>query len=283
MLRFLCLCLCLALAGTGLAQSPGPLPQQRQVAEAVWQIMRMESLARVMRDEAIAEAEEMAAGMFPGGGSGRWLDRVGAIHHPARFRALFMAGMADAMTGRPADDMLAGLAFYRTALGQRILTLETSARVAMLDAEVEAGARAAFRSALARRDPRAGRILRLIRTADLIEPNVAGGLNAAIAFSSGFQEGGGLPVPLSRDQMIREAWAQEAQLRAETEAWMTAYLFLAYAVLGDAELDRYIAYAGSAGGAALAQLMFAGFDAVLAQTSRDMGLAAAAEMRARQL
>ncbi|MTD98926.1 DUF2059 domain-containing protein [Paracoccus sp. YIM 132242] len=283
MLRFLCLSLLIALAGPVAAQPQTPLPQHRQAADAVWEVMDLDSLAPVLQAEAVAEGEEMAATLFQGRGTGRWLDRVGAIHHPARIKALFLAGMAAAMPGTDPAQVRAGLDFYRTGFGQRMLALESSARVAMLDGDVEAAAREALAQARRRGDPRAAQIDRLIETADLIEPNVAGGLNAAIAFSRGFQAGGGFPMPMTEAEIIRDAWAQEPQMRAETEDWIGAYLFLAYSSLSDAELDGYIAYAGSAGGQALSRLMFAGFDAVFGQTSHDMGLAAASEIRARPL
>lgn len=283
MLRFLCLSLLIALAGPAAAQPQVPLPQHQQAADLVWQAMDLDSLAPILQAEALAEGQEMAATLFQGRGTGRWLDRVRAIHHPARIRALFLSGMAAAMPAADAAKVRAGLAFYQSRFGQRLLALESSARVAMLDADVEAAARAAFARARSRDDPRAARIVRLIEAAGLIDANVAGGLNASVAFSRGFQAGGGFPMPMSEDEIIRDAWAQEPQMRADAEDWIGAYLFLAYSSLPDAELDAYAAYAGSPGGQALSQLMFAGFDAVFARTSHDMGLAAAAEIRGRQL
>lgn len=283
MLRFLCLSLMIALAGPAPAQPRPPVPQHQQAAEAVWDVMQLDSLAPILRDEAVAEAAEMAEALFQRGGRGPWLSKVAAIHHPARIRALFLTGMAAAMPAADPRDVRAGLAFYRAGFGQRMLALEASARLAMLDGDVEAAARDGFAQAVRLQSPRAARIARLIEAADLIEPNVAGGLNASIAFSRGLQQGGGFPMPLSDAQIIQDAWAKEGQMRAETEGWIGAFLFLACASLSDRELDAHIAYAGSAEGQALSRLMFAGFDAVFARTSYDMGLAAAAQMRGRQL
>lgn len=283
MLRLFCLCLLIGLSGPAAAQ-PRMLPEQHErVSEIVWDVMRLDTLAQLMRDEALAEAATMAATMFPRGGTGRWLDQVAAINDPARIRTLFVNGMAGAMVTADPGDVQDGLAFYRTVFGQRLLQLEAQARLAMQDDQTEAAARDAFAQAVRVRDPRAARIIRLIRAADLIEPNVTGSLNATIAFSRGFHAGGGFQAPPSDDEITRNAWAQEARIRTETEAWIGAYLFRAYGVLGDAELDRYIAYATSPGGRTLSRLMFAGFDAVLVVTSRDKGRAAAVEMRGRQL
>lgn len=287
MLRLLCLGLMLGLSvpawGPAAAQTGMASERHVRVADIVWDVMRLDNLASVMREEAVAEASAMAATMFPRGGTGQWLDQVAAINDPARIRTLFVDGMARAMATADPDAVQQGLAFYRTVFGQRLLVLEAEARRAMQDAGADARAREAFGQALGRRDPRAARIVRLVRAADLIEPNVAGNLNATIAFSRGFAAGGGFPAPPSDIEITQNAWAQEPRVRAETEAWIGAYLFLAYGVLGDAELDRYIAYAGSTGGQTLSRLMFAGFDAVLSVTSRDMGRAAAIELRGRAL
>ncbi len=283
MLRIFCLGLMIALAAHLHAQPRLPAPQHQQAALAVWEVMEMDQLAPILRDEAVAEGAEMAAAMFRGRGAGRWLDQVAAIHAPARMRALFLRGVAGAMPATDPAHLQAGLAFYRTRLGRHLLMLEAQARLAMLDPDVEAATRDTWARAQARSDPRAARIARLIEVADLIEPNVTGGMNASIAFARGFQEGGGYPMPLTEGQIIADAWDQEPQLRADTEDWIGAYLFLAYSRLRDADLDAYTAFAASDEGRVLSRAMFAGFDAVFLRTSRDMGRAAAAQMRGRHL
>ena len=283
MLRFLCLCLLVAVGQPAHAQPRQPAPHHQQSAHVLWDVMQLDRLAPVLRDEAVAEAADMAATMFPRGGTGRWLRQVAAIHAPPRVQALFTRGASESLSTTDPADLQAGLAFYRTRLGQRLLALETTARVAMLDKDVEAAAEAAWARAQQWSAPRALRIARLIEAADLVDPNVAGGLNASVAFARGFQAGSGSPMPLAEGEIIQNAWAGEPELRADTERWIGAYLFLAYASLGDRELEAYIAFAESSGGRALSQVMFAGFDRVFTQTAHDMGLAAAAEMRGRQL
>lgn len=283
MLRFLCLCLLVAVGQPAHAQPRQPAPHHQQAAHVLWDVMQLDRLAPVLRDEAVAEGAEMAATMFPRGGTGRWLRHVAAIHAPARIQALFMDGAAGSLAATDPADLQAGLVFYRTRLGQRMLALEATARVAMLDKDVETAARAAWEQAQQGSTPRAARIARLIDAADLVDPNVAGGLNASISFARGFQAGGGFPMPLADGEIIQNAWAEEPELRAETESWIGAYLLLAYASIGDRELEAYIAFAESSGGRALSRVMFAGFDRVFTQTAYDMGFAAAVEMRGRQL
>lgn len=253
------------------------------LSERLWNTMDLESLMPILRDEAVAEAEDMQAELFKRGGTGGWLDQVARIHDPDRLESLFREGLEDARENADRGRIEDALTFYRSDLGRRLVGLENSARRTMLDADAEAAAREALSAAAARDDPRVARIRRLIDEAQLIGPNVAGGMNAAMAFSEGFAEGEGFDMPMNAERMLRDTWRQEEEIRAQTTEWMESYLLLAYSPLSDADLDRYIVFAGSAGGKALSGLMFAGFDAVFRKTSYELGLAAAGQMRGRQL
>ena len=253
------------------------------LTERLWNTMELESLMPILRDEAVAEAEDMQADLFKRGGTSGWLDQVVRIHDPDRLESLFREGLEAARENADRGRIEDALTFYRSDLGRRLVGLENSARRTMLDADAEAAAREALSAAAARDDPRVARIRRLIDEAQLIGPNVAGGMNAAMAFSEGFAEGEGFDMPMNAERMLRDTWRQEEEIRAQTTEWMESYLLLAYSPLSDADLDRYIVFAGSAGGKALSGLMFAGFDAVFRKTSYELGLAAAGQMRGRQL
>lgn len=286
MLKSLCLTAALLVAPQVLAQQAGDPGIDPAAADTVqtrlWEVLEMASLMPILRDEALIEAEVMQDEMFDGASTG-WLDTVRQIHEPARLEDLFLGGVDKALATQASGDLGPALDFYQTDLGRRLIGLESSARQAMLEPDTEAAARAEFAEAASREDPRVEQIARLIDEGDLIGPNVAGGLNAAVAFSKGFAEGGGFDMPLTEDQMLADAWAQEPSIRAETLGWMEAYLMLAYSPLNDAELERYIRFAGSDEGQALSAALFAGFDAMFLQTSWELGLAAAAQMQGRSL
>lgn len=296
MIRTLCLALSLLAAAPVAAQPQAgrhPEPPARSdvrrdpateaMAARLWSVLHLADLMPILRDEAMAEAEAMESEMFEGGEAAGWQDAVAAIHAPDRLQQLFRTAAAEAVPAATAPRVGAAIDFYAGDLGQRLIGLETSARQAMLDPETEDAARQRFSEAASREDPRVAQITRLIDEADLIGPNVAGGLNAAVAFSQGFAEGGGFDMPLSESQMLADAWTQEPGIHAETLGWMEAYLLLAYSPLSDAELDRYIRFAGSDAGQALSGVLFAGFDALFLQTSRDLGRAAARQLQGRAL
>jgi hypothetical protein len=85
---------------------------------------------------------------------------------------------------------------------------------------------------------------------DLIESNVAGALNANLAFLKAMAEaGGGGTVGGDAEAMLAEVWGQEAAVRAETEAWLFPFLALAYQPLSDSDLEAYVAFSETPEGA----------------------------------
>ncbi|MGZ3216542.1 hypothetical protein [Paracoccus sp. T5] len=253
-------------------------PEQR-----IWHGLDMGAMMPILRDEAVREAGRLEEeGVIQGNGP-PWPSIVARIHDTGRLEEMFRAGAVDALDRVNGDRLDAGLRFYEDGLGQRLVALETGARRNLLDEETEAEALEAFERALDQDAPRAEQILRLIDRADLVAPNVASGLNASLAFSRGFADGGGFDMPLTDEQAMAEAWAQQEQIEVDATEWLQGFLMLAYAPLTDAEMETYIAYASSPEGQALAQVLFAAFDRVFAQTSYDMGLAAALRLQGRQL
>ena len=64
----------------------------------------------------------------------------------------------------------------------------------------------------------------------------------------------------------------------ETEDWLFPFLALSYAPLSDAELQGYIDFSRTAAGKKMNTALFAAFDAVFVQISRDLGRAVAQQM-----
>lgn len=287
MFRCLVLAMLLAFPFTGPGWPQAGLQATEEPSEAsldqLWDTLQLGALMPILRDEALAEANVMQDSLFQRGGTGNWLGEVARIHDPARLEGVFRAGLRTALMQMDKAQVAAALDFYRQPTGQRLISLESSARVALLDPDTEALARETFAEAASQGAPRVARIGRLIDAADLVGPNVAGGLNAAIAFSQGFSQGGGFDMPLTEEQMLADAWGQAAMIEAETLQWMEAYLTLAYSPLSDAELEGYIGFARSPQGRALSAVLFAGFDALFRQTSYELGLAAAGQLQGREL
>ena len=224
-------------------------------------------LIDIMRVEGLEQADELQTTMFPGRGG--WDAIASSIYDTdrmsAKFRTKFDASLAT-------SDIEPLLAFFASDLGKRIIGLELSAREALLDEDVEEAAQEAF-AALSDENPeRAALLEEFVSTNDLIELNVMGALNASLAFYTGLTDGGGFEM--SEDEMLREVWSQEPDVRADTEIWLYSYAAMAYQPLPDDDLEAYTALSDTLAGQELNRALFAGFDAVFNEISFSLGRAA---------
>ncbi|WP_157994906.1 hypothetical protein [Paracoccus tegillarcae] len=269
----------------GLADEPPAAAQMPQVtSEArLWAVLRLDELMPTLQAEALGQADEMAQMLFERGSDAGWVEGVAAIHQPQRLAGLLRSGMQAALDDRSQASLEEAIAFYATTLGQQIIELDLAGRRAMLDSDTEAGAIQAYRDAQSIEAPRLAQINHLLDGTDLIEQNVASGLNAALAFAQGFRDAGGYQVPMSEAEILADTWAREDEIRLQTREWVTAYLYLSYAPLTTDELGAFIDFATSDAGAVLWDVQMAGFDHLYETTSYEMGQAAALHISGQQL
>ena len=107
----------------------------------------------------------------------------------------------------------------------------------------------------------------------LVDRNVAGALNANLAFFQGL--GSGDNFEMTEEQILNDVWSREAEIREDTEGWVFGYMTFAYEPLSDEQLSSYVDIAGTEAGRALNRALFAGFDALFQKVSYDVGAAAA--------
>lgn len=231
----------------------------------------------VLRDEGMANAAELSADFVAGNGSPAWDAAVSQIYDTARMRRDFDAALAEALAGQP-QAVAAALAFFGTDPGARALRLEIDARRALLDPEAETAAGFAWEDMVRQGLPRARQIERFAEVNDLLESNVMGALNANLAFFHGMAEAGGPLAEMSESDLLAMVWESEAETRGSTAKWMFPFLALAYEPLSDAELDANIAFSETPEGQRVNAAIFAAFDRIFLQISRDLGRAAGREM-----
>jgi len=258
------------LAAIALTAPPAEAAPRR--IDALADMMKLGGILEVMEAEGIDYGAEVQEELFPGRGGSTW---------DALVRRLYDAGTLDTIVRDRLEAEMQGVdlapleEFFGSPLGQRIVTLEVSAREAMLDEDVDEAAR----EAAARReeeDPeRHALIRRFAEVNDLMETNTAGAMNASFAFYQGLAEGGAFGDTLTQEQMLSDVWSQEADIRAETEEWVMAYLGLAYAPLSDAEVEEYIEVSATDPGQALNRGLFAAFDEMYVTISRGLGMGSA--------
>ncbi|WP_146591226.1 DUF2059 domain-containing protein [Puniceibacterium confluentis] len=232
----------------------------------------------VMRAEGLDYGDELARDMLPGGRSSAWSAAVSTIYDTdwmyETVRTEFAATLGD-------EDLSPLLAYFTSEEGRRIVELELEARRAMVDADVEDMARATFSDLDGSGDKRLERLEAFVEANDLIEANVTGALNASFKFYSGLVEGGALEM--SEAEILADVWAQEDETREDTREWLYGYLLLAYGPLSDDVLEGYIDLSSSPAGQLMNRALFAGFNTMYDDISRQLGHASALQMQAQEL
>lgn len=254
--------------------------QAQRVADDILTAMKIEALFAIMQDEAVASGLDLGASMMPGRELSGWKTTLERLNAPARvlpdYRDRFVQALPEAQAP-------AVLGYLRTPLGRRIVTLELSAREALNAPGIRAAVLdrvAQMRSAGA---PRIAAVDRFIAVNDLVDANVMGALSANAAFLSGLAGAGTAQGRAGRADLLADVWAQEPEIRAETQDWLTAFVALAYRPLSDAELQRHIAFSRSPAGQALNAALFDAFDIVFTRLSRETGEALARVVASEEL
>ena len=281
---FLLFALVMGGAGTGSVRAqaapvtPETVPDADK-AEMLFEVLLLDDMVSVLRREGLDYGVTLQGDLFPGGGTG-WQDQVSVIYDQTRLAAEFKGSLRKEIPAEHLDELLD---FFSSDLGRRVTELELSAREALLDDALEQAADEMRDDMVADQPPRLDQLQRFIEVNDLTEANVASALNANLAFYQGLNQGGGFPAPLSEADILRDVWTQEPAIRKETGAWLLTFLGLAYQPLSGADLDAYIAFSETPAGQMLNRAQFAAFDALFADVSHRLGMAAAGHLAGEEL
>lgn len=246
-------------------------PLHAAPSDDVLDALELDQLLEIMREEGVLYGSEMATDLFAGGENARWLGLLDDIYDVDKMDQLVRRNFSDVLGD---TDTTKILDFFESDLGKRAVSLELSARRAMIDDSVEDAARESYHTA---DDAVLGRVTDFIEANDLIEANVTGALNASFQFYRGMVDGGGFKM--SESEILSDVWAQEAETRKDTEEWIYGFLMMAYGPLADADLEKYTRFSASPQGRALNLALFAGFNAMYDEISYALGLAAAEQMQ----
>lgn len=272
----------LATAAPLLAETVTDQPGAELSAPQLAEVLQLDALFAVLREEGLAHGQTLETDMFPSGGGEEWQAAVSAIYDIDRLRAGFDAALQEQL-GQDSETLDQIAAFFGSDLGRKIIGLEIEARRAFLDTEAEEAARVAADDAAAARDPKVDQVRRMIEAADLLEMNVAGSLSGNLAFMTGMASTGAYGSDLPEDQILSDVWGQEEQVRADTSTWLYAYLGLAYSPLSEDEMEAYVEFWESPAGQRLNAALFTAFDRVFRQVSYDLGRAAGRTMQGRDI
>lgn len=237
---------------------------------ALFDALGLPEMLEIMRQEGIGYGEEIGTDLFADRTNAQWTDIVSQIYDVDRMTAEVAAELDAALVG---DDVGAMVTFFTSEPGRTIVSLEVSARRALLDEAVEEASKEAAALAMMDETDRYGLVKSYVETNDLIETNVVGAMNSNYAFYIGLMQGGAFPAELTEDQILTDVWSQEPEIRANTTEWVYSFLMMAYQPLSDAELETYIAFSESDAGQDLNDALFAAFDGMFEDISRQLGFA----------
>ena len=259
---------CLSL---GLVSAPAFAEEAEDIA-ALYEALRLPEILEIMHDEGVAYGEELQTQILAGQGGEAWDRTVERIYDVEWMETTLSGAFSEALDGVDVSNLVD---FFTTKRGQEIITLEVTARRALLDPGIEEASKERLAELEADEDPRLAQIRRFAEVNDLVETNVVGALNSNYAFYIGLLEGEAFGGSLSEEQILSDVWSQEEEIRADTEEWLYSYLALAYQPLSDDDLDAYIALSETEDGQVLNTAIFKAFEVISNEISLNLGKAAA--------
>lgn len=239
-------------------------------AEDLMTALKLPEIIDVMRQEGIEQGNDMAADLFPDGPNASWTRAVDRAYNAKSMTDVVSKAFAKELGE---TDVSPILTFLNGNDGRKLVSLEISARLSMIDPAIEDAAKDAAKDILKSKSERAKVIADFIEANDLIDANVQGALNAQLMFYRGLIDGDALDV--SDDDIMAEVWSARDDTRTQTVEWVNGFLHMAYGPLPDDVIVTYTDLSRTEAGQKVNTALFAGFDAMFAQISYDLGRAAA--------
>ena len=257
-----------------------PALAQNTQAELLFDALGLPDIVDIMREEGVVCGAQIGTDLFPNQVSPAWRATVETIYDSAAMHASVEAAFIHALDNQDVTPMVA---FFSSDLGKTLVSLEVSARQALLDDTVDQASKDVATVAKFNNTERFQLVDAFVQTNDLIEINVAGAMNSNVAFYMGLMAGGAMDEALTQDQILNDVWDQAADIRANTSEWVYGFLLLAYDPVRGADLETYTAFSASNTGVALIGALFAAFDDMFDSKSFALGREAARVMAGQDL
>ncbi|MCF6317365.1 MAG: DUF2059 domain-containing protein, partial [Marinosulfonomonas sp.] len=164
--------------------------------DALIEALQLHEIFAVMQQEGVEYGRDLDRELLNNTGGGKWQQAVDEIYQSERIWQTFLPRFAAELGSA---DLEAMLAFFENERGHRIISLELSARRALLDEDLEQESREAYRAMLGEGHPRLAMLEGFIEVNDLVEYNVMGAMNASYAFYKGMIDGQAFDFELTED------------------------------------------------------------------------------------
>ncbi|WP_227271554.1 DUF2059 domain-containing protein [Roseobacter weihaiensis] len=261
-MRALCLAICLSVSAL-------PAWANARVT-LLMDALKVTEVVSILRAEGLSYAQTLDADMLNGQGGAFWTSQVDRIYDAERIEETVRAALE---AGLEEEEIEAALAFFTSERGTRIVRLENAARTAMADPEVDEAAREIYESLRDSDGPLVQLVSHYIDVNDLLERNVSGAMSANYQFYKGLSDG--RFMRRSDADILDEVWAQQDDIRTDTESWLHGFLLMAYQPLPLEDMQAYVDYSASPEGQALNAALFEGFETVYRDLSYALGRAVA--------
>ncbi|MEO0774828.1 MAG: DUF2059 domain-containing protein [Pseudomonadota bacterium] len=240
--------------------------------------LRMADTVSIMREEGLVYGSTLISDMMMDADTPGWRIRVGQIYDETRMLEGLTRGLEAELQEA---DLAPMLALFSSELGARIIALELAAREVFSEEDAELAARDRFDDLTDNDDPLVTQITTMMDDSDLVNFNVMGILNSNMMLYRGLSDGGA--IELGEDDILRDVWASEPDVREESTGWLQGYFLTCYETLDPAELETYAAFWRTAEGKALNAALFAVFDQMYEDLSYLLGRAAAEQLKSEEL
>ncbi|WP_170760621.1 DUF2059 domain-containing protein [Ruegeria lacuscaerulensis] len=227
--------------------------------------MQLDQVIDILRDEGTTLGQDLQGSFLNNSGGPLFDAQVERIYDAEMMRSQFVETFRQNLTDSQLDR---AIVFFESDLGQTIVTLENSARVAIADEAIEEMARDTYN--FGDRDTELFRLVdEFIQVNDLIEQNVRNAISADYNFFRGLSDSTGtFDVDL-----LAELLYEKESMTKETETWIYSFLLLAYQPLNDAQMRENIAFSRTETGRAINSAVFESFDLMYDEIYFRLGLA----------
>lgn len=186
--------------------------------DALMDALRMDEIVEVLAKEGRAMIDQLERD-DDGIPREAWVRMLADLYRADVMLDAFRVEMGVALEGADVAPMVA---FFRGEFGQTIAQLELDARIAMGDEAMEDVAAQAW-AELAPQSARAKLIDDYVNANDLVEMNVVGAMNADYAYMVGLGQSGDAAPMMSDEDILREIWSYEPEVRADVSEWVYGY------------------------------------------------------------
>ncbi len=222
--------------------------------DALVEALRLADVMEILGREGLEHGQQLNDGFLGGEGGAYFSQQVEAIFDAEAMTDLFKATMAAHMTD---DAVTQSVAFFGSDLGQRIIGLEISARVAFDDEDVQDFAVEVL-DALPQDDARRQLVSEYVAANDLVARNVKGTHSSEYNMYRGLVDGGYLAG--DDESYLAGMLADREALVRDTEEWAMSFHLMAYQPLSVEEQQANIVFSLSDSGQMFNNAMFKAFD-----------------------